>query len=372
MTTETTNLEQGVEQAPPAEAPQQPSVRDALEAAYVQTIEKPEQEAKAQTAPKDDAARQRDEAGRFAPKKEDAKPADAAPTAQAKTEKLGIKRPDSWKKELWPIWDKLDAGEPLTREEQKQFLEYIPHRESEYQRGVSTYKQEWENAKPLIEALVPYQGFLRQANLKPEQYVSMLAQTEQQLRFGTPQQKLAAFVKFAQDYQVPMQEMFVRGEDGQIYFNQQHLQAAQQAQQQGLTRNDVQAMLAQERVAAMVQQFQSSKGSDGKPLYPYFNEVRQTMDGLLRSGLATDLHGAYEAALKLPQHQALYDAQQTAKREAEEAEKKREAAEVAARARSNTVSTKTTSPTGPVGGNGKANLRAQLEEAYDKHVGGRI
>jgi hypothetical protein len=366
------------------ETSQEPTVREALEQAYDKVIAPevaPEAGADAaEVVVAEREQRARDEAGRFA--KQEAKPEvkpeakpEAKPEPEVKAERFGIKRPDSWKKELWPIWDKLDSGQALTREEQKAFLEYIPHREGEYQKGVSTYKQEWENARPLLEAVTPYQPFLAQHKIKPEQFVAALAQTDQTLRFGTPQQKLATFVRFAQDYQIPLNEMFVKGDDGQVYFNQQYMQPQQQASQ-GLTAQDVERLvgqrLQQAQIVAAVQQFKEAKDGEGKPLYPHFDEVRQTMDGLLRSGLATDLAGAYHSALRMPQHQSIYDAQQTAKREAEELAKKREESEKAERARQKAVSARTSSPTGPSGGNGKASIRELLEHAYDKHVTGRV
>lgn len=380
MATETTNTETTETAAIDTTEAQgkQPSVAESLSAAWDATVAKQE----AQGGDKGAGERVRDGSGKFVKKDEPAARTDDAATtataAAAQAERFGIKRPDSWKKELWPIWDKLDAGQPLTREEQKQFLEYIPHRETEYQKGVSTYKTEWDRAKPLIDAVAPYQPFLQQANLKPEQFVAALAQSDQALRYGTPQQKMETFIRLAQDYQVPLQELFVKGEDGQVYFNQNYLrQHAQQAQpsQTGLTKQDVAMMLAQERLVASVQQFQTAKDKDGSLLYPHFNEVKQTMDGLLRSGLATDLQGAYDAALRMPQHQALYEAQQTAKRDAEAAAKKAEEAATAERARLKTVSTRTSTPAGPVNtpkGNGREAIANALSEAYDRHVGGRI
>ena len=65
-------------------------------------------------------------------------------------------RPTTWKKEYLPIWDKLTAGEQLTPEESLKLAEYSNQRESEYKKGVSTYKQEADNAKSLVEAIAPF------------------------------------------------------------------------------------------------------------------------------------------------------------------------------------------------------------------------
>lgn len=359
-----------------------PTTAESLEAAYDATVGKAEPAQGAIKAKQTDAERARDEAGRFARKEGEEKPKPATAVSQtevAKPEKFGIKRPDSWKKELWSIWDKLDAGETLTREEQKQFLQYIPERESQYQSGVSTYKAEWDRAKPLIEAMSPYQPMLQQAGIQPEQAVAALMQNHQALAYGTPQQKLETFARLSQEYGVPLNELLIQGEDGKVYINQQYFKAQQQAKQpNAVTPQDVDRIVAQRmqqvQVQAAVSQFQSAKDKDGQPLYPHFETVKQTMDGLLRSGLATDLHGAYESALALPQHRALYEAQQTAKREAEDAAKRAEAAAKAERARHNTISTKTSSPTGQpkTKGNGREAIVNAMSDAYDAHVGGRI
>ena len=123
-----------------------PTLRETVEAAYDSTVGAAETAATdapvvvetaapgATTPAADtDAGRARDASGRFIEADKEkptaAKPVKAPATAAAPVEKIGVKRPDSWKKELWPIWEKLDAGEALSREERKQFLEYLPQRE---------------------------------------------------------------------------------------------------------------------------------------------------------------------------------------------------------------------------------------------------
>lgn len=325
--------------------------------------------------------RARDEAGRFTKPeaKPEAKPAskvaatEAKPSQVAQIEKLGVKRPDSWKKELWPIWDKLDAGESLTREERKQFMEYLPEREGQYLKGVSAYKAEWDRAKPLLDALTPYQQMMQASNLKPEQFITALANTHQTLSSGTAQDKLRAFARFAQDYQIPVHELFIQGEDGKLYFNQAHLQEqqAKPVSVEEVKRQVLQEMQKGAWVKA-IQDFATAANADGSKTYPHFEEVRKTMDGLLRSGLSKDLKGAYETALRLPEHLALYEASQKASTAAADAAKVKEDAERAARARAQVTQTKTSTPTGSTEAKGTKGLRASLESAYDTHVAGRI
>ena len=58
-----------------------------------------------------------------------------------------ITRPSTWKKEYVNIWDKLEKGEQINKDDFVKFAEYANQRESEYKKGVSTYKAEADRAK---------------------------------------------------------------------------------------------------------------------------------------------------------------------------------------------------------------------------------
>src|SRR3990167_10909003 len=102
------------------------------------------------------AERLRDEKGRFAEGKAEGK-AEVKPVPQAQTPVPAVAkvpRPSSWKKDYWEHWDKLDPS----------VAAYINQRESEYAKGVSTYKQEWDSAKPLLDAVAPFLPTLQAHN----------------------------------------------------------------------------------------------------------------------------------------------------------------------------------------------------------------
>src|SRR5690349_11258040 len=299
----------------------------AIDAPATETKEKSEPlvtEAKAD-APKPGrtAGRARDETGKLLPgKAERPETKEAAPAAPAAPERKPIKLrdkdvewwkyPSTWKQDVAAHWEKLPDE---VRQE-------IHRRESDAAFGVSTYKAEYDQYKPISEVFKPYQPFLQQNNITPDRYAKALIDTDQVLRFGTPQQKLQNFVQLSQIYGIPLHEMFVQGEDGKVYFNQQHMSQPQQAQQQQpLSRDDIKKMLDEERSnaywAAQIQSMKEAKDGAGNAAYPHFETLRQTMDGILRAGLAQDLKTAYDAAIRLPQHAQLFDAQQNAKREAE-------------------------------------------------------
>lgn len=379
------------------------SLRDQLSEAF-DTVTKEEepvqQEAPSQEAPAEAAApekteqekpgrtfgRARDEHGRLLPgpavrpettqtPAAEGQPTAPPTTAQAQTppaaELKPLQRPSSWKKEMWPLWDKLVKGEPLTAEEARQKAEYILQREGDFAKGVSTYKQEWERAKPMLDAVAPYLPLYQQHGIDPAQQFAKYAEIHKSLAMGSPEQKLGVFLRMAQDYQIPVQNMFVRGQDGQVYFNQQLMQQAQQAPQQRAPQPDirktVQDLLAEERA----HQEAAAMESDTQK-YPHFAEVKQSMAGLLQAGLAQDLQSAYDAALRLPNHFHLFEAQQQQQRQKQEQERLEAQRKAAEAARRNQVSPKTSSPAGQASKGSAKGLRSALESAFDEHTTGRV
>lgn len=362
-----------LEGAQPAE---QPSLRDVVTEAYEE-----QEELVTETPEKSD--RPRDEAGRFAPKEAEAKaekverPARAAkeapeapkpevePQAPAAPAYVAPKRPSSWKAELDPHWAKLP----------KEVHDEIARREADFARGVSTYKGEYDRLRPLGDALKPYEPMMQQAGITPDKFIHALASTHQTLTQGSKEQKLAAFARFAQEYQIPLNEMFVQGEDGKVYLNQQYTQPQQPAPQPGLTpeqaRQIAQETWVQAERARQLNEFVSAKDSAGNPRYPHFETVKQTMDGLLRAGLAQDLPSAYQAALRHPNHSSIYDEMQKQQLATQEAEKMRQAAEAAKKAKANRISARPQTPTGTAGNGGAKTIREALEDSYQEVIDNR-
>ena len=359
------------------------TLRDQLSEVYDEVVkEEPvQQEAPAPEAPVETAAPEQEKPGRTAGRARDEKgrllpgpavkdsAAEGQPTAPSTTAQVPPaaelkphpNRPSSWKKEMWDHWGKLDPS----------VADYINQRESEYAKGVSTYKQEWERAKPMLDAVAPYLPLYQQHGIDPAQQFAKYAEIHKSLAMGSPEQKLSVFLRMAQDYQIPVQNMFVRGQDGQVYFNQQLMQQAQQQPQQRQPQPDirktVQDLLAEERA----HQEAAAMESDTKK-YPHFVEVKQSMAGLLQAGLAQDLPSAYEAALRLPNHFHLFEAQQQQQRQKEEQEKLEAQRKSVEAARRNQVSPKTSSPAGQGSKGSTKGLRSALESAFDEHTTGRV
>lgn len=357
-------IEQHQSEAPAAETP--PAAQPAIEAEASSAPATEGEEKPGRTA-----GRPRDEKGRLLPGKreQEAQAPTQAASAQAPAAPApwAIKRPTTWRKETAGVWEKLEKGEQITLDEARRLAEEAAKRDGDFVTGVSTYKDAVEKAKPLMEAMQAFQPLLEQHRIQPAQWITNLGNAHKALALGSPQDKLAMFARLARDYQVPLDGLFVRGQDGQVYLNQQLLQhapAQQQAQED--PRQIVKAMLAEERAAQTIAQMEKDAEK-----YPHFQTVRQDMGRLLDSGLAQDLDSAYKAALRLPQHAELFEAEQALARQKEEEQRKAQAIAQAQRARANTVSPRSATPTGQGNGSAKG-LRSQLAEAWESVGGGRV
>lgn len=315
------------------------------------------------------AGRARDEQGRLLPGKAEI-PAQTPPAATPGAvpnaaltpapEPEKVVRPSSWKKDMWEHWDKLPPD----------VAKYINQRESEFAKGVSTYRQEYENARPIMEALAPHMPLLQQHGIDPGQQVARYMHVHKTLALGSPQDKLGLFAQMAKDYQVPLEQLFVRGNDGQVYLNSQLPSYTPPAQQQDVGKL-IEEKLIEKEAQQAARSFTEAKDAAGNTAHPHFDTVRETMSQLLAAGIAQDLQSAYDAALRLPQHQALFDQLQQQKTAADEAEKQKKLVEAANLARRNAVSIRSATPASKVTPTANS-LRGVVEAAFDEHVPGRV
>ena len=89
-----------------------------------------------------------------------------------------VTRPSTWKKEYVQIWDKMEKGEQISKEDFVKFAEYANQRESEYKKGVSTYRAEAERAKSYEAAVAPFADNLSRRGINPAQYIENLVRAE--------------------------------------------------------------------------------------------------------------------------------------------------------------------------------------------------
>lgn len=272
-------------------------------------------------------------------------------------------RPSSWAKEHWEAWEQIDP----------KVAAYINQREQEYARGVSAYKAEWDQVKPVAEAIAQFAPLLQQHGIQPAKWITGLGNAHKILALGAPEQKLSAFVKLAQDYRIPIEQLFVQGQDGKLYFNPQ-IQASQTQTppEQPDVRALVRAELLEHQTQSEIQAFAAATGPDGQPKHPHFETVKPTMSGLLQANLATDLEDAYNQALALPRHADLAAQLREQEVKAEAERKAAESAKLVARARSNALSPKSSTPSVD-GAEKPKGVRAAISAAFDQHIsGGRM
>jgi hypothetical protein len=345
----------------------QDTLRDTLGAAFEAAEEKATETVIATPADDSAAQRARDEAGRFA-KQEQVAQADAkaAPQANPSAGQTPVPsqspavaaptRPSSWKKDYWADYDKIATENP-------KLADYLNQREREYATGVSTYKAEAENARQINDAIAPFLPNLQKHGMEPTQWIRALGSAHEQLALGTPQQKVQTFAALLNQYGVDPQHLF------QIMSGQQPNFPQQPAYQPPDIERIVEAKLTQKEVNNEYQRFVS----EAPEKYPHFEAVKETMAGLLQAELAQDYASAYEAAIRHPRHADIWEAQQTAQREANVAAEREKSQATVRSARSKAISTPSSTPSGAIAKvNGKQGLRDTLSEVFDSTMSSRV
>lgn len=308
--------------------------------------------------------RLRDEKGRFAEVKADSKgakgkpvPAEVSPVVAAQVAAPRPPKPDSWKKDYAQDWEKLDP----------RVAAYIKEREDQYFKGVSTYKQEWEGAKPLLDAVAPFMPDLQRFGVQPAQWIANLGQAHRSLATGSPQEKLATVQNILRNNGIQAQ-LAVQDQQGNWQLlGQQPMPQQQQASapQQQDQRAVFQQMLAEERAQQSLAEFER----DVQTKYPHYETVKSDMALLLEAGKATDYPSAYGMALRL--HDDLFAATQAEKQKADEAARQEAQRKAVAAAKGSVTSTKSATPASSGAATPKGRREA-LEAAFDQHASGRV
>ena len=280
---------------------------------------------------------------------------------EAAEEAKPVSRPSTWKKEYVQIWDKMEKGEQISKEDFTKFAEYANQRESEYKKGVSTYKAEADRAKSYENAIAPYAQDLQRRNIQPTQYIENLVRAEQILSNAPYQQKVQVFQKLAADYGIQLNG----GQATQLDpYTQQLMNQLNQVNQEV---SSIKGRFAQEenqRLMNEIQKYQSDTAN-----YPHFDVVREEMAQLLELGKAQDLETAYKKAVRmnddvweLEQERLLSSAKQQASK-----------AQQVAKAKAAAVSPKSVTPSGKVAEPGdkkdrRSILAEQMGEAMNRRV----
>jgi hypothetical protein len=288
--------------------------------------------------------------------------ADKDEAQEAAEEVKPVTRPSTWKKEYVQIWDKMEAGEQISKEDFTKFAEYANQRESEYKKGVSTYKAEADRARAYEEAVAPYTQDLQKRGIKPEQYISNLARADQILTHAPMEQKVQIFQRLAQEYGVQL-----NGSGQMQQFDPYTQQLMNQLNMVNQEVSSIKGRFAQEENQRLMNEIEKYRSDVEK--FPHFDVVREEMAQLLELGKAQDLETAYKKAVRMnddvwaiEQERLLKDAKQATIK-----------AQQVAKAKAAAVSPKSVTPSGKVSEPGdkkdrRSLLSEQLGEAMSRRV----
>ena len=285
-----------------------------------------------------------------------------AKSEESDEEKEKITRPSTWKKEYVNIWDKMEKGEQIDKEDFVKFAEYANQRESEYKKGVSTYKAEADRAKGYENAIAPYAQDLQRRGIQPTQYIENLVRAEQILSNASYDQKVQVFQKLAADYGIQLNG------NGQVTqldpYTQQLMNQLNMVNQEV---SSIKGRFAQEENQRLMGEIERVRSNVEK--FPHFDVVREEMAQLLELGKAQDLETAYKKAVRmnddvwaLEQDRLLKDAKQSAIK-----------AQQVAKAKAAAVSPRSTTPSGKVSNpedkkDRRSLIADQLGEAMSRRV----
>ena len=330
-----------------------------------------ENEASDSTESNDNYEENRDEKGRFKGKYEEtSNDSDKEPelVGEATDEVEGdVKpsRPTTWKKEYVEIWDKMEKGEQLKKEDFVKFAEYANQREAEYKRGVSAYKNEADNARQLTDAIGPFVPELQAQGIHPVAWINNLGRAHMILSKAPYDQKIQVFHRLAQDYGIQLDQNAIQTPE-QAYvdpYQQQLMQQLQATQQQV---QQLSAIREQEENARLTQEI--SRVSSNKERFPHFEMVREDMAQLLERGLAPDLETAYAKAVRMNDEAYKLEQDKLLKSAGNQASK----AQQVAKAKATAVSPKSVTPSGQVSKADAKDRRSLLLASLADAESGRV
>ncbi len=257
--------------------------------------------------------------------------------------------PNSWKKEYWEDFQKLDP----------KVAAYIHERESEFHKGLEQYKNQVLEANNKIkswdETITPFEHTIKQFDVTPQRAVEELLKSDAVLRYGTAAEKIHMLRRIIADYRIDLNTPV-----GEIntQLPQPH---APQPRIEDVIDTRVNSRLSDIEAKRALDSFLATKPE-------YLDQVRGTMVTLLDSRVATDFQSAYDMAVWAdPQ---LRQTMMTRQSSAIETKKREDADKAAKAARAKAVSVRG-APTGSsnkANGSSKLNIRSALEDAFDEHL----
>jgi hypothetical protein len=274
-----------------------------------------------------------------------------------------IKKPTTWKREYRDIWDKMEKGEAISKDDFVKFADYANQREGEYKRGVSAYKAEADNARQLTEALGPFIPELQAQNIHPVAWINNLGRAHMTLTKAPYAEKVQMFHRLAQDYGIQLDQNGITMPEKQDPYQQQLMQQLQATQQQVQQLSQIRE---QEDNARLNQEI--NRVSSNKERFPHFEMVREDMAQLLERGLAQDLESAYAKAVRMNDEAYKLETDKLLKSTNTQASK----AQQVAKAKATAVSPRSSTPSGQVSKGDAKDRRSLLADQIGQAMDGRV
>lgn len=266
---------------------------------------------------------ERDPSGRFAApagSKENTETTDQPPQAGTETAPPSIEAPSAWSAAAKAHWATLP---PDLRDE-------LAKRESEAHQRITTDGQRLKGYESLERVLGPRRAALAQSFGSEASAIEQLFALSDMAGRDFP-----GFVRMlAQQRGVDLRTLIEAPDGGNAPVADPHI-AALQTQVRGLesklsAREQADGEAQARQIASTITEFSGQKTSDGKPMYPHFEKVREAMGALMASGQAASLEQAYTKAVRLDdglwaEDQKAKEAEQKAAAEAEAKRKAEEA-----------------------------------------------
>jgi hypothetical protein len=290
---------------------------------------------------------------------------DEAEEVEEVQEEPALARPSTWKKEYLPIWDKLTSGEALTKEEAIKLAQYSNQRESEYKKGVSTYKAEADRARELENAIAPFAQEFQSQGITPAAWINNLGRAHMILSKAPPAQKIQIFQRLAQDYGIQLNNEGQFAAPPQVdAYTQQLMNQLNMVNQEVST---IKGRFQQEEESRLNNEIQRVRSNVEK--FPHFDVVREEMAQLLELGQAQDLETAYAKAVRLNDDVWAMEQERLLKTAQKQASK----ASQVAKAKAAAVSPKSVTPSGKVADTGdKKDRRSQISELLGEAMSRRV
>lgn len=237
----------------------------------------------------------------------------------------------SLKKDLEPHWNAAPT----------ELLEAFTQREADFDKGITQYRTQAEQAAAVLDQFKPYEWMLRNEGATPQTAIAPLLQTAAILRTGTPAQKAQSVAQVMQQFGIPIehiQAVFQPGGQQPAAMDPQYNHLAQQVQslqQSWQQTQQQQEQMQNQRAMTVIQQFAAD------PKNVHFAQVQDKMLALLQTPqiLGPDVQFmserekltlAYDAAVRLdPTLAAQALAQQQAQAQAQQRQQAQAAANTA-------------------------------------------